>query len=509
LRLFNFAIKSYQKIGFVLGASFIYLLLSVSPVIAEETVASTSPNPTPSPQTSSEPTPTPTPTPTTAPTTQPEPSPTASPTAEPTSTPATSTLTEPAPAPSPTPTASTEPAPTPSPTATPVASPTSTPEPTPSPTPTQTPQPNPEPSPTPIPTPTPTPTTEPTPTPVVTSTPAPAVVVVATTPPPVVVETVTPAGDDNSYRIPITVPVLYNGVSYTNIYATTNSVITFGQPDNTYWAYPNTPSISIESRDWWALPQQMPDTHFIIRTSDGGFQVDGKYRPYGTMTGDTTQIVITAQILTDGNVSYTYSVDGPLSGGERTGARLQNGTVVTLEQAGVTQITAPIELTPEPVVEQAAVESTENTVFAKLAEYGAKIQQVANLLSTLKSDYKTLEKVVVRELKTAQKSSSKRKKTTGNRQPSGFVKPTPISDELAAFLGKTAGTEMARTAVSKEINAYIQANKLQDAKNGRIIHADQKLTELLKLKAGDELTYFNLQKYMKHHFVKASDVATA
>jgi hypothetical protein len=118
---------------------------------------------------------------------------------------------------------------------------------------------------------------------------------------------------------------------YTNIYATTNSVITFGQPDGTYWAYPNTPSISVESKDWWALPHQMPDTHFIIRTSDGGFQVDGKYRPFGTMTGETTQIVITAQILTDGNVSYTYSVDGPLQGGERTGARLQNGTVVSLE----------------------------------------------------------------------------------------------------------------------------------------------------------------------------------
>ena len=163
---------------------------------------------------------------------------------------------------------------------------------------------------------------------------------------------------------------------------------------------------------------------------------------------------------------------------------------------------------PEPVVEQAAVESTENTVFAKLAEYGAKIQQVSNLLSTLKSDYKTLEKVVVRELKAAQKSSSKRKKSTGNRQPSGFVKPTLISDELALFLGKTAGTEMARTAVSKEINAYINTNNLKDKTNGRIIHPDGKLSVLLNIKNGEQLTYFNLQRYMKHHFKKAA-VATA
>jgi chromatin remodeling complex protein RSC6 len=170
---------------------------------------------------------------------------------------------------------------------------------------------------------------------------------------------------------------------------------------------------------------------------------------------------------------------------------------------------APVEVAPvevAPVVE--STEVPDNSWSVKMTEFGAKLQQLTTMISTLKSEYKTLEKVTARELKNAQKSSS-RKRKSGNRQPSGFVKPTRISDELAQFLGKIIGTEMARTAVSKEINAYIQANKLQDAKNGRIIHADKKLTELLKLKAGDELTYFNLQKYMKHHFVKASDLATA
>jgi hypothetical protein len=91
------------------------------------------------------------------------------------------------------------------------------------------------------------------------------------------------------------------------VYATTNSVITFGQPDGTYWTYPNTPSISIESRDWWALPNQMPDTHFIIRTSDGGFQVDGAYRRFGSMTCEVTQIVITGQVQNDGTVAYGFT----------------------------------------------------------------------------------------------------------------------------------------------------------------------------------------------------------
>jgi hypothetical protein len=143
---------------------------------------------------------------------------------------------------------------------------------------------------------------------------------------PEVTTIVTNGGDDVSYQIPLTVSVVYDGVTYENVYATTNSVITFGRPDGTYWTYPTTPSISIESKDWWVLPQQMPDTHFIINVSEGGFQVDGNYRPYGTFTGDTTSIIITAQIQTDGTVAYSYAVAGPLAGNERTGAVLTDGT---------------------------------------------------------------------------------------------------------------------------------------------------------------------------------------
>jgi hypothetical protein len=160
---------------------------------------------------------------------------------------------------------------------------------------------------------------------------------------------VTPGGDDVSYQIPLTVSVVYDGVTYENVYATTNSVITFGRPDGTYWTYPSTPSVSIESKDWWVLPQQMPDTHFIINVSEGGFQVDGNYRPYGTFTGDTTSIIITAQIQTDGTVAYSYAVDGPLLGNERTGAVLTDGTVVPLSEVDIIQVEEAPVLEPEPV----------------------------------------------------------------------------------------------------------------------------------------------------------------
>ena len=157
-----------------------------------------------------------------------------------------------------------------------------------------------------------------------------------------------------------------------------------------------------------------------------------------------------------------------------------------------------------PAVVAAPVEDEVPTLTGDFTEFMAKLQQVSSLLSSLKSEFRTLEKKATRELKAAQKASAKRKRKAGNRSPSGFVKPTLISNELAAFLGKEVGTQMARTEVTREINAYIRANKLQDPQNGRKINADTKLTSLLKLSPGDELTYFNLQKFMSPHFAKAS-----
>ena len=160
-----------------------------------------------------------------------------------------------------------------------------------------------------------------------------------------------------------------------------------------------------------------------------------------------------------------------------------------------------------PVVEVAA--PTE-TYTDKMIEFNAKLQQLGSIFTTIKSDFKTLQKSVERDIKAAVKAATARKKRDmGDRPKSGFVKPTRISDELAIFLNKEIGTEMARTDVTREINFYIKEHKLQDVNNGRKIIPDKKLNALLNVKKGEELTYFNLQRYMSPHFAKAGSTVNA
>jgi chromatin remodeling complex protein RSC6 len=179
--------------------------------------------------------------------------------------------------------------------------------------------------------------------------------------------------------------------------------------------------------------------------------------------------------------------------------------------AAVASAAAPAvkeEVVAAPADAAAAAENAEDAALAdKAIEFLAKLNQIGTLISSLKSEYRTLEKSFFKKIKDAQKQGQKKRRKNVARAPSGFVKPTKISDELAAFLGKEKGSEMARTDVTRAINQYIRTNSLQDKDNGRKINPDAKLTALLKLKKTDELTYFNLQKYMGVHFAKATPAA--
>ena len=87
------------------------------------------------------------------------------------------------------------------------------------------------------------------------------------------------------------------------------------------------------------------------------------------------------------------------------------------------------------------------------------------------------------------------------RKPSGFARPSKVTDKLADFMNKEAGTLVARTEVTQYLIKYIKENSLQNKENKRIIKPDDKLMDLLE-SGENEITYFNLQKYMNKHFIK-------
>jgi chromatin remodeling complex protein RSC6 len=170
----------------------------------------------------------------------------------------------------------------------------------------------------------------------------------------------------------------------------------------------------------------------------------------------------------------------------------------------IVQTDAPVVVSEmENVV--VASDAGEYSITTGFSEFISKFQTMLASFNALKTELRSLEKITVKQLKVAEKLSSK-KRRKGNRAPSGFVKPSLISDELAKFLDKPCGTEMARTDVTREINKYIRANNLQDKSNGRKINPDKQLTQLLKIEDTVDLTYFNLQKYMGPHFPKVAKV---
>lgn len=177
--------------------------------------------------------------------------------------------------------------------------------------------------------------------------------------------------------------------------------------------------------------------------------------------------------------------------------------------APVNVVTSSSSDAPASVAVASSSSDSSSALLSLYSDYSSKLQAAHATWNTLRSEFRLLERQTVRELKNAQKASQKKKRKTGNRAPSGFVKPTLISNELAGFLGKPEGSEMARTEVTREINKYIRTNNLQDKENGRKINPDKKLTSLLKLKKGDELTYFNLQRYMSPHFAKSAAAQAA
>ena len=142
------------------------------------------------------------------------------------------------------------------------------------------------------------------------------------------------------------------------------------------------------------------------------------------------------------------------------------------------------------------------TDFASITDQLAQLKTIQNSIVV---NLKRLQRNMAKYSKELNKKGRKKRVEDPNkpkRAPSGFAKPSLISNELCSFLGKPNGTQMARTEVTKYLTQYIKQHNLQDQANRRKIVPDSSLQQLLNVPSDAEVTYFNLQKYMKVHFPK-------
>lgn len=164
-------------------------------------------------------------------------------------------------------------------------------------------------------------------------------------------------------------------------------------------------------------------------------------------------------------------------------------------------VTAPVPVAE--VVETAAV--AECPLTCKLNEIDTLVNEIDARIKDLKNKAKLLRKDVAVLVKMQQKATKKSSGSNANRTPrapSGFAKPTTVTDEMYTFLGMDAGTPIARVDVTRKINEYIKTNNLQNPSDKRQIMPDAKLRDLLKLSPNDHVTFFNLQTFLSKHFVK-------
>jgi hypothetical protein len=147
-----------------------------------------------------------------------------------------------------------------------------------------------------------------------------------------------------------------------------------------------------------------------------------------------------------------------------------------------------------------AFEDHINDLVSRLENTSKEAKNVATELKALKKEHLKIVKKI---------AGSRRKKTVKDpsapkKAPSGFAKPTKISAKLAEFLGVSDGDLIARPDVTKGITAYVKKHNLQKEENKRVIDltkpGGEALTDLLNVPSNAELTFFNLQKYLKIHF---------
>lgn len=196
-------------------------------------------------------------------------------------------------------------------------------------------------------------------------------------------------------------------------------------------------------------------------------------------------------------VAVAPVAEAPKAKAKKAAATASTTTVVTSTPVEVAAVAAPVVPT--------------TTLDEDLKAVTGNLNTLKETVSAMLNQVKKLEKRVHREIKDARKRKRRSKVEEGPdakpRALSIFERPTQVTDELCKFLGKPNGTLMSRSEVTKGVNNYVKEHNL---KNKHDIKPDASLKKLLAIGDGELLTYFNLQRYLNRHYVKATPaVATA
>jgi upstream activation factor subunit UAF30 len=128
-------------------------------------------------------------------------------------------------------------------------------------------------------------------------------------------------------------------------------------------------------------------------------------------------------------------------------------------------------------------------------------QQILNEIAALRSDIKSLSKLV-RKVKSKQDDPSG-ERAKARAENNGFNRKQKISDTLRSFLGLETEELVSRSYVTRAINKYITEKGLKHPENGRVIMLDDTLRNLLQPPEDIQVTFLNLQKYLSPHYTKA------
>jgi hypothetical protein len=164
----------------------------------------------------------------------------------------------------------------------------------------------------------------------------------------VICNTYTYTGDDDSAfaaNLPYTLKL--GPTEYENVYVSTNGTLTFGNPDGTYWDYPQTPSVSVAGYDWVTFGQ---GAYLSFGSTENTFCAEWSVRPFPQSTGELTQIRLVINKYPNGTWHGEITTFGWTPDNLRRGIRfIQGEPVVTIEAAfDVGDGGVPVEVPPAP-----------------------------------------------------------------------------------------------------------------------------------------------------------------